>query len=311
MGVRYTKDKRDLTAYVYNSVACLSLGVSLASIGGADNCTRNMSAKFNKLSYTAGLEYRARHGLLFYVKTNRGYRAGGLQSASGATTPVVADFSNQPFGSKTVDDVELGMKAQFLDNRLRTNVAVYRSWVKNAIRTVAAPVPGTATFASFAQNAVSAKIDGVEFDITARPVPEIELSANGSYIDARFSKYITPAGENRTALPLLFTPKWQNGVSAAYILTLDGAVWRNQVDYSWTGRQLTAETGAYSEKYGLLNFRSSVKIEQYDLDVAVFRKNLTDRRYTPYPLDLRVFGFINNQFYNTPRTFGVELTKNF
>ncbi|WP_296535506.1 TonB-dependent receptor [Rhizorhabdus sp.] len=311
-GIRYTKDKRRLIARNRNNLICTALGVPLASIGGAANCVRDMSLDFGRASYTASLEYRPSRDVMLYAKTSRGYRAGGLQENSSGNTPAQADVAFTPFRPETVTDYELGLKSEFFDRRLRLNLVYYHSILDDAIRNVATPVPGSTAIATNAQNAAKAKVDGVEFDITAVPAAGLELGVNGSYTDARFSRYVTPTGEDRTAIPLLHTPKWQVGAVAAYTAKTTLGPWRNQIDMSYTSRQLTAELAAYSPAHTIFNARSSLNVTGPDLDIAVYVKNLTNRRYILFPIDLTSgLGFIYNGLYNPPRSIGLEVTKRF
>lgn len=307
-GIRYTKDKRNLTAFTHNSTICTALGVTLASIGGAANCVRPMGVDFSRISYTAGLEYRPVRDIMLYAKTSRGYRAGGLQENAGGNTVAIANTANTPFKPETVDDIEVGIKSEFLDRRVRVNLALYHSKVKDAQRSIGLLVPGTTTVANSYQNAASVKIDGIEFDLAARPVPGLELGVNGAYTNARFGSYITPTGQDFTNIDVLMTPKWQYGLSAAYTADIGFGQWRNAVDYSWTGRQLTGEPAAYSPSHGILNARTSIAFKEHGLQLAFFVKNITDKRYLVYPQDVRSsLGFIWSGPYNPPRTFGGEV----
>jgi iron complex outermembrane receptor protein len=310
-GIRYTKDKRRLDAQNYNQTMCTSLGVTLASIGGVDACHRPMRTSFSEISYTASLEYHPVRDIMLYAKTSRGYRAGGLQQAANGGSVALANAAFQPFQPEIVTDYEGGIKSELLDRHLRVNASYFHMKLNNAIRNVAVPVPGETRFSTRAQNAATAKIDGVEFDITAVPVDGLELSANGAYTDARFVSYITPTGEDRTNIPLTFTPRWQLGGTVAYTADLGWGDWRNQVDVSYTGRQLASEVSAYSPAHTLWNFRSSVDIKDADLNLAVYVKNLTNRRYIVFPTEVASLGFIYDGMYNPSRIIGVEATKKF
>lgn len=311
-GVRYTSDRRDLTAYTHNSTICTALGVTLASIGGVANCVRPMSASFSKVSYTAGLEYRPVKDVMLYAKTSRGYRAGGLQENAGGNTVAIANTANTPFRPETINDIEVGIKSEFFDRRVRLNLAFYRSRVTDAQRSIGLLVPGTTTVANSYQNAASVKIDGIEFDLAARPVPGLELGVNGAYTNARFGSYITPTGQDFTNIDVLMTPKWQYGLSAAYTADVGFGQWRNAVDFSWTGRQLTGEPAAYSPSHGILNARTGITFREHGLSLALFIKNITDKRYLVYPQDVRSsLGFIWSGPYNPPRTFGGEVKVSF
>jgi iron complex outermembrane receptor protein len=268
------------------------------------------------ISYTGSLEWRPTTDVMIYAKTSRGYRVGGLQQAVTATTVAQANVVWAPFGSETVTDYELGIRSEWFEHRLRANITYFHSILDNAIRNVSTPVPGGGSVSS-AQNAAKALIDGVEFDVRAFPVHGLELGVNGAWTDARFQRYITPTGEDRTALPLLLTPKWQVGAVIAYTADLGGANWRNQVDLNYTGRQLTAEgapadIGTFASSRTILNARSSVDIHRWDATVALFVRNLTNQRRLVYPVDVRNgLGIDLAGPYNPPRQIGIEITKNF
>lgn len=314
-GIRWSKDNRELIAYNRNNVNCLALGLPLATTTVA-GCRRPMEFHDDAISYTGSLEWRPTTDVMVYAKTSRGYRVGGLQQAVQATSVAQAAVVWAPFGSETVTDYELGIRAEWFEHRLRTNITYYHSILDNAIRNVSTPVPGGGSVSS-AQNAAKALIDGVEFDVRAFPVHGLELGVNGAWTDARFQRYITPTGEDRTALPLLLTPKWQVGAMIAYTADFSGFSWRNQADLNYTGRQLTAEgapadIGTFAPARTIINLRSSVDIERWDATVALFVRNLTNDRELVYPVDVRNgLGIDLAGGYNPPRQIGIEITKNF
>jgi iron complex outermembrane receptor protein len=318
-GLRWTEDYRYLTASNYNATRCTALGVPLASIGGIAGCNRPMSASFNKVNYTAGFEYKITQDAMAYFTTRRGYRAGGLQQTGSGNDPVTANAAFVPYRPETVTDYELGIKSEWFDRKLRANVAIYHSLLQNAIRNVSYPViqGTTTTVAVLTQNAASAIVNGTEFELTYRPITSVQLGLNGSYIQDYFSKYVTPLGVNQSYLPLLFTPKWQVNGSAAYTATTPIGSLRTSVDYDWTSKMLTAETLGYSPKHGLLNGRMSLQLNSDDLEIALWGKNLTNKRYPLYPVDISGgagsagFGFVYQGYFNDPRTYGVEVTQRF
>lgn len=314
-GIRYSKDDRSVTTHNYTATFCNSLGLSLASVGGIGGCSRPTTASFDKISYTASLDYHLNRDIMVYAKTSRGYRSGGLQQAISGATPAIANAAFQPFQPEVVTDYEAGIKSELFDRHLRVNVAYYHSKLKNAIRSTSTPTPdenGVVRSVSRAQNAATAQVDGIEWDVTAIPVNGLELNVNGAWTDARFIKYITPTGADLSFLPLLFTPKWQVGASAAYTADVGIGDWRTQVDMSYTGRQLTSEPGAYSPAHTIWNARTSLDIKSADVNLAVYVRNIADKRYLAYPVDLTsAFGFMYGGIYNPPRTFGFEVTKKF
>lgn len=348
-GIRYSKDKRFASlrnrteSLTGTPGVCSVFGVPIAAttvINPATgfpsqvtlaDCIRDERVSFSKVNYTASLEYRPTQDIMLYVKTSRGYRSGGLQQAGAASLaggPLQANAIYQPFKPETVTDYEAGIKSEWFDRRLRVNVTYFHSKLDDAIRNVSTPVLGangqpTGQVASGVRNAATAKIDGIEFEVTAQPVQALELSVNGAWSHGRFSKYDVPNPANpaqvidESDLPLLFLPKWQIGVSAAYTVEMDKWNWRNQIDYSYTSKQLSAEPPvgqdalAFAPRHSIVNLRSSIDIKDFDTTIALYGKNVFNKRYIVYPVDIRSLGFIYSGIYNPPATYGIEVVKRF
>lgn len=310
-GIRFSRDNRELISNNYNSAICLSLGQTLAAIGGAANCIRPMQVDFDQISYTASVEYEPAEDVLVYATTRRGYRAGGLQEAVSGTTPAAADTAFTPYDPEIVVDYEIGLKSYFFDRRLRFNVNFYHSDIEGGIRFAPSPVAGTTLTAARLQNAAQIDVDGIEFDILAKPLPGLDLGVTGAWTNARFVEYITPTGVDFSNLDVQYSPEWRYALTAAYETEVFNASWRTQVDYSWTDRQLTVEPNAYAPANGILNVRTSFDWEAQGIELAIFVKNLTEERFTPSPIDLSALGFVAAGPYNPPRSFGFEVTKRF
>jgi iron complex outermembrane receptor protein len=310
-GLRYSKDIRSIVSSNHNPTMCLSLGLPLASVGGLDGCERPTKVNYGRVSYTGILEYKPQADLLIYATTRHSYRSGGLQSTAGATSVAAADVAFTPYAPEVVTDYEFGVKSQFLDRRVRANVAVYRSNIEGAIRLAPTPIPGTTASAARLQNASQIKVTGVEFDVTALPLPGLELSVSGAYMDAGFKKYLLSSGEDLSHLPVNFAPEWRVNLSGAYSAQTDFGSWRVRFDFSHVDRQLVVERRALVPARQLLNGRMSLLFDGPGIEVAAFAKNITNERYVLLPTDIAAMGFILNGNYNPPRTFGLELTKRF
>ncbi|AMK26547.1 TonB-dependent receptor (plasmid) [Sphingobium sp. SJ10-10] len=311
-GVRLSRDDRSLDSSNYNNTNCLSLGRSLASIGGIANCIRPMDVSFTRWSYTGSIEYKPDRDLLFYATTRRSYRSGGLQETAGATTVAAADVAFIPFRPEVVTDYEVGMKSEWFDRRLRVNVSGYHSIIDDSIRNQARPVVGSTSTPISTQNAAGVKVNGIEFEATVLPVKGLEISTNGAYTDAKFTRYLTPTGVDLTNLPVWFTPKWRIGVSAAYTQPITIGTVSANIDYSWEDRQLVSEPSAYSPSHEQLNARIALDLSKSGTTFAIFAKNITKEKYGPGPIDLSgALGFVASGQYNPPRTYGAEITKTF
>lgn len=122
------------------------------------------------------MDWQASDDLFLYVKTSAAAKAGGWNIRAG---------SLPSFKPEKVKDVEVGLKADFLDNRLRTNVALFHLWKSDNQATVSAVVPGIGV-TQYIQNNGDARIWGAEFEVAATPWKGMELTASLSLMDGKY-----------------------------------------------------------------------------------------------------------------------------
>jgi iron complex outermembrane receptor protein len=314
-GGRYTKDIKEFTSILHNNPAFLReplpagtpgclLPTVLVTTPGL--CRAPLKKSFTSPSWLASADFKINHDLLIYAKVSHGYRAGG-QNLRG--TNIVG---LQPFGPEEITEYEIGLKSEFFDRRVRANVALFHDDYSGVQRTIALIVDGIS--ANRVSNAASAKIDGVEGEFTVLPVPELSLSANLGYNNARYVRFVdTVADRTHEAWP---TPKFTYAFSARYTMPIDPGSLLFQVDYQGRSRQnlypaVARQPGDVTQPaYGLLNARVSLTLDKAGMDIAVFARNLTDKFYFSGGLANEGLG-LNNGILGEPRIWGAEITKRF
>jgi iron complex outermembrane receptor protein len=307
-GVRYTSEKTDLTLGNRNALVCQVDGVPAT---GAP-CTNSFDNSFSNVSYTAGLDWQAMDRLLLYAKTSRGFRAGGTNQRSNPALP---------YAPEIVTDYEIGAKSDWFDRRLRANIAVYHSDYKDIQRSVF--VNNSQSFVTEIQNAASAKINGVELEITARPFSALTLSATGAYTMPKYDSYTgfsstgTPVDLAGNAFPNV--SRWQTSVSGTYTLhdsfgALDTTVdfsYRSTVDYQPDDHDANSAPYTIQNGYGLLNARITQDFAASNMKVSLWGKNIADRHYISGADDFAPqlgYAFV---IPGLPATYGVEIEKRF
>jgi iron complex outermembrane receptor protein len=201
-GGRYTWDKRRITfTSIGTNLITLpngpagfqSCGITAPPVvaGGARvpfslaNCVFTNRAKFDKPSYTIGLDYQATPDNLFYIVHRQGYRTGGLNQRAATTEELVT-----PFGPETVRDVEIGSKNTFRfdnDAELRVNIAAYYLWYSDIQRLLQRLEDGL--LFNTITNAGKAHIKGVELDVSYVPVPGLTISGAYAYSKATYDSF--------------------------------------------------------------------------------------------------------------------------
>ena len=330
-GLRYTEDLRDVTSrnrrdvsYANAPVPPTSRNACFVAVGvtsiSPNVCSFYASNKFNKLTWLASFDYRPVEQLMLYGSYSRGYRSGGysIQAASSAPTSVAQrDAFFTPYQPEVVDNIELGFKSDLLDRRLRINGAFFRQDYKNIQAQIRDNVGGQ--IVTLIRNAAKAKPWGGELEVTTQITPEWTISGSASYLKAKYDEYIAlDASGNRLDLSNLPfpAPKWTWNLGTNYSVplangTLDfnvNASYRSLVNFRPQAGQNDASVS--QPGYTLVDARISYDMENIGLNIAVFGKNLTNKRYLNAATNLQSLGF-NVGFPGDPRMYGVQVRKSF
>jgi iron complex outermembrane receptor protein len=308
VGVRYTSESTKLTLGNRNAVACDVQGVPPT---GAP-CSADFYNSFHNTSYTAGVDWQALERLMLYAKTSTGFRAGGTNQRSNPALP---------YAPETVTDYEIGAKSEWFEQRLRANLAVYHSNYKDIQRTISVIESGS--LVTEVQNAASAKINGAELEVTARPFRSLRLSAFTAYTDPKYNSY---NGFNAVGMVVNLSgnsfpnvSRWQAGVSGTYTLNdslgpLDTTVdssFRSTVDYVPDNHSAESAFSTTQGSYGLLNLRVSQEISDWNTTVALWGKNVTNKQYFVGGNDFSTSLGFAYTIPGAPATFGIDIRKRF
>ncbi|MEA3178450.1 MAG: iron complex outerrane recepter protein, partial [Gammaproteobacteria bacterium] len=278
---------------------------------------------FSNVSYTAGVDWSPTADMLVYAKTSTGFKAGGVNSNG--------DYNS--FAPEKVTNYEMGIKSDWLDHRLRFNLAAFYGKYNDIQRSVFKVVYGN--LATEVVNAASANISGVELETFARAFNNFEVRTNLAYLDAKYEKFSatnpTPSGvDPGTGLPIYSpidlsgapfnnTPKWKTSIEPAYTVPLpfgslrSSLIWTYQTKVYLSPTSATAFSGNYANQsgYGLWDARMALHIDRANLEIAAWGNNLADKRYINQATDLSgVLGLIEANL-GPPRTYGIEVTKRF
>jgi outer membrane receptor protein involved in Fe transport len=281
-----------------------------------DNVAKSSENGFVK---KLNLTYRFGGDKLAYATYSEGFRIGG----SNPLKP--ASILPRTYDSDTLKNYELGFKSEWLEHRLRFNIAAYyMKWDNFAVQI---EDPQAAVFQLGYVNLPSAEFKGVEAEIAAS-VGSWRFDGTLDYNNAETAKAVQLTLTDQDGNPLLFpedgpvpkgtrlplTPEWSGalGVEFRPNLVLAGARPYARVDYAYQGSSLNSLAGIESivsgnppqlqESYQTVNLRFGVEGERWSGSIYV--ENLTDER-----ADL----FLNNRWkyqrmsINAPRTFGIQV----
>jgi iron complex outermembrane receptor protein len=149
---------------------------------------------------------------MVYAKYARGDKSGGFGTVTDAKAALI------PYSPEKLDAFEVGLKAEFLDRRVRLNVSGYYNKFQDIQLVTSVPNPFSGGTINVVSNAGSANVPGVDMDFSALLTPKLRLNINYSYLDAKISSFkLAPgqaAGNSLQGQQLPRTP--QNTASELY-----------------------------------------------------------------------------------------------
>jgi iron complex outermembrane recepter protein len=283
-------------------------------------------------SYNFAVDYKATDDLLIYATHRKGFKAGG-SNLRPAVDPATLPGYIFVYAPETVLDYEVGVKYGFKTGGVRghVNIAYYHSDYSDVQRNQVLALP-TGVFTQV-NNVAAAKIDGVELDTLLRIGDRLTFSLNGSYTNARYTKfpgndytvsftpttYTNAAGVTTVAYPAIAninspyqgTPKLQFTLNARYAVVKDDAVGEIALSSNYY-RQSSVflddnvvqdpQQIGFQKGYGTLNARIDwLDVMGQPIDLAINVSNLTQAVYKVGAANgLGTLGVVG-AFYNEPR----------
>lgn len=171
-----------------------------ARIGGAEVPSLRRFGKEGKTIYSASVKHRFNDNLMAYVSTGSSWRPSIF--ATGAPT-VTSDLQNSfvSLPAETSKSYELGVKSNWLDDRLMVNFTVYDQKFTNypyrsagvGVYAIDRSNPATPLVKPFNYvAAVPVKVRGFEFEVAGKPTDNWDISASVSYADGKIKNGVIP-----------------------------------------------------------------------------------------------------------------------
>ena len=304
-GIRYTEDERD--GFLFNeTLGHLSIANALPQSDDWDNT-----------SYLFNVNYYLNEDINIYGTYSTGYNAGGFNARAAS----LSSWQTQ-VDEETIEAMELGMKAEWLDNRLRTNIAVFHNKYDDI--QIAQFEAGSGGASTVLRNAGEATFRGVELDLIAILTEGLILDVTYGYLDAEFDEYLalnpgTNLEENLASITTMpRAPEHTLNVGLQYdflpfsfgamTVRLDANYLDEMVFHPFQNQYDSAE-----ERW-LLNARLSLNDirlgERGTLRISAWGKNLADEEYREWGIDFASLGFAG-VVYGKPRTYGVDVVYSF
>jgi iron complex outermembrane recepter protein len=307
--------------YSFVSEITNSQSGALSATGDASVLTTSNTERSQGANPKAELTYEPNKDLLLYATAARGFRPGGGNQAipTGAAglgpaceAALMAVYNTDSFvpspttfNPDNIWSYELGEKSESFDHRLTINAAEYfERWDG-----VQQYVPLSCGF-PFTANAGDAHIYGTELEISALPMPGLQVSANvgythGNFISGTFGGLLVASGDQ-----LQNIPEWTSSQSIIYHYPITQSLeFLARVDNNYVGSRIDVTFGVNDlPSYDLTNFRLGVSGAQWVASLFfnnAFNKRALIDNVLQYNIDVPSF---NRTTVNQPLTIGVDFS---
>lgn len=295
-GGRYTEDEK--TSAQFGEVNTLSQGR-----------TEHPSEEWDEFTPRLSLKYNYSSDIMFFATYSVGYRAGGFNGRVSSLEEAI-----QPYDPETVDNFELGLKSEWMDNRLRLNATVFSMEYQDKQEELQLPSDQTDTGQkTVVINPSSATIQGVEFDMQAYLSENLSLRANLGYLDSEYDDFVytDPEGSvvDLSNLEFRRAPELTGTIDATYEWDVGGGEAWVRGSYRYIDEHFTTATNnpeTKNDAQGLVD--ASVNYVVGDLQFSLFGRNLTDE--DTYTHGYEVAGIWSYASTRRPRTYGLEVVYN-
>ncbi len=315
-GVRYTDESK---TYTYSRLDLQGNrnpdGTStLPILGALDGVTGVYDGpESDRFDFRLNAQYEITPDISVYGQWSTGFKGGGINPRPFNAQQV------KPFGPETLESYEVGFKSDFLDRRVRLNLAAFYSKYQDiqvnlnnctGVLGITMGVPCALPF-----NGGNAEVKGIELETTLRPVDGLLIDGSASYLDFDYTSLVP-----NTGIDLSFvspnTPKWKWAIGAQYEIGLGSAgSLTPRIDASYQSDIYTNAVNRPTnliDAYTLANARLTWANEDGDLEISAEVTNLFDKYYLLTVFDLTTAGAgVASGQPGRPREWAVSVKKRF
>ncbi|WP_062061690.1 TonB-dependent receptor [Sphingobium baderi] len=335
-GIRYTWDTRFINRHGVDDYRAAdpicSGGINAGLPASVAPCDPPNKVKFKYPAWTAGIDYKLSPDIFVYAKTSGASMSGGYNGR-----PVPPEYSSA-FDPEHVKDVEVGIKGEFLNRRLRTNFAFFHAWqskVQRIVTTTFVDGDGQTQLTQFVSNSGKVRTYGVEFEGTLIPWRGMELTGSAAYLHAAYVRgsrtenqlvngLVVPV--DRSGEPVTQAPKYTANAGATQTFDIDSGKLAFHIDYAYTAARYfdyfttgdpaqaaavaIGNESARNKAYSLVNGQISLQMDS-GIEFAIWGKNLANEKWFSNAFNSYTGLGSSEQFPSAPRTYGGTVTVRF
>jgi iron complex outermembrane receptor protein len=294
-GIRYTNDEKTGNSFCTSEgsfLLCPSPAATVLHDGSWDAVTPRFVA-----------QYEFSNDVMAYGSVSRGFKSGGF--------PFNIDGDPQAdFKPEYADNYEVGIKSRLWDQRLQTNLAIFRTDFTDLQVLQLTPAGQT-----FAGNAGEAQTQGVELDVNVVVTDAFQVYGNYTYLDAELKSLMLLNEEgdlddfsgNRPPV----TPEHSFNIGGTYTWNLPGdagkiAMRANVLYKSRYFLETDNNPDVTAKVDNIVNAGIKYMTPGERWEFSLWGKNLTDKRTFAVKNDIGLFIQDAGDFFAGAQTWGVR-----
>ena len=325
-GARYTEESKELDGRFTQPGASWGLLTNLPDLTIFNpRADVDESLDDDQITGNLKLSWLPSDDTMFYVSYGTGYKSGGTN------TDRIAQSFSQTFDPETSETFELGMKADFPEQALRTNITLHHTTTEDY---------QTNSFQGAGFNLANAgKVvtKGAELEVWWNPTDTLSISGAYIYNEGEFEGFTSAncwvayswlTGKqdpgrgsptngfcDRSGDPIDSNAENTFMLSATKTFVVSDRV-NGFVHANYNYRDEQYKDGnidplKVEDGYGILNMKVGFRLESLQLEVTAWARNLLDEDYFATYFDVPLQSGKLNAYPTEPRTYGLSLTKTF
>ena len=317
-GIRYLDEEKDMNV-TFNESIFTPVWAAFTPLSPLVPNVDNETFEDTAVTGTLKLSYFFNEQVMGYISWGRGYKSGGtnidrISPATGA--PLL-------FDPETSDSIEVGLKGDFFDKRLRVNASAYQTDFEDFQENT---FVGTGFVL---QNAGEIQSRGFEIDAQALINSWLSIAAGVANVDAEYESFVggpcirTPFGAepdaNEPNFPTVCdvsgnrvgsTPEWSYYASLISERQMGEGFVYGRFDYNWRDDMFIGadnDPNKASDSYGVANIKAGYRFNNDRYDVAIWAKNAFDKDHRTHAFNSVIREGSLTAYHLEPRTVGITL----
>ncbi|WHI53439.1 TonB-dependent receptor [Microbulbifer sp. MLAF003] len=314
LGGRYSSEEKD--------AKIASIPLNFCTLDGCAAYDFEDSQSWNAFTPKVGLQWTVSEDTQLYTFWTKGFRSGGYNFRNAGINPSTGrPYTPQVTDQEEQSSFEIGAKVDWLDGRLRTNMAVFHNTIDDMQREENLPDPFTGV-AQIIRNTADATIRGAELEAMAVLTENLLFTFNVGYVDGDYDKVLGDLNGDGVVdgtdlgLEIPRLAPWTYGVGFVHDLQL-GAYGSLTSRINFNHRDAAPYTddnrGMLSE-VDMLDFSIGYTPDSGSFTVSMFGKNMLDEVTEGNNTQLPpIMGGVGASFtpLNKGRVMGLELLYEF